>query len=163
MCYLSTSFAFHFRYSAEQMYAVVADVDNYKSFVPYCTKSIVYNRTDKAAKADLIVGFPPLRERYTSNLTFQRPNLVVSQCNDGQLFHQLENYWGFSSGLKDVPNSCVVDFRVTFEFKSALHSNLSHIFFEIIVKQMESAFVQEAERRYGRASLKPLLLSLDKS
>lgn len=145
------------------MYDVVADVDNYKSFVPYCTKSLVYDRTDVSAKADVIVGFPPLHEKYTSNLTFKRPELVKSQCYDGRLFHHLENYWGFTSGLKDVPNSCVVDFRVTFEFKSALHSNLSHIFFDIIVQQMEHAFVREAERRYGRASLKPLLLSLEKS
>lgn len=146
-----------------QMYDVVADVDNYKAFVPYCTKSFVYNRTEASAKADVVVGFPPLHEQYTSNLTLHRPNLVKSECFDGRLFHHLENYWGFSAGLKDVPNSCVVDFRVKFEFKSVLHSNLSHLFFDIIVQQMENAFVREAERRYGGASLRPLLLSLEKS
>lgn len=145
------------------MYTVVADVENYKSFVPYCKKSDMYARKENSAKADLIVGFPPLCEKYTSNLTLEYPTLIKSECYEGRLFHYLQNYWGFNPGLKDVPNSCVIDFRVTFEFKSALHSQLSHIFFDLIIQQMENAFVLEAERRYGAASIKPLLLSLQKS
>lgn len=147
----------------QQMYDVVADVDNYKLFVPYCKKSSVYNRKPNSAQAQLVVGFPPLYERYTSNLTLQSPNLIKSECFDGRLFNYLQNYWGFSPGLKDVPESCVIDFRVTFEFKSALHSHLSHLFFDAIVQQMENAFVREAERRYGTARIKALLLSLKRS
>lgn len=154
---------FYFRYSMQQMYDVVSDVDNYKSFVPYCKKSTVYNRKPTSAQAQLVVGFPPLYERYTSNLTLRVPHLIKSECFDGRLFNYLQNYWGFSPGLKDVPESCVIDFRVTFEFKSALHSHLSHLFFDAIVQQMESAFVREAERRYGAARVKALLLSLQKS
>lgn len=145
------------------MYDVVADVDNYKSFVPYCKKSTVYKRTATEAKADVVVGFPPLYEKYTSNLTLQAPNLIKSECFDGRLFHYLQNYWGFSAGLKDVPQSCVIDFRVTFEFKSALHSHLSNLFFELIIQQMETAFLREAERRYGKGKIKSLLLALKKS
>lgn len=150
-------------YSMQQMYDVVADVDNYNKFVPYCKKSTVYNRKPSSAQAQIVVGFPPLYERYTSNLTLQEPSLIKSECYDGRLFNYLQNYWGFSPGLKDVPESCVIDFRVTFEFKSALHSHLSHLFFDAIVQQMEMAFVREAERRYGQARIKALLLSLQKS
>lgn len=146
-----------------QMYDVVVDVDNYKYFVPYCSKSHVYGRQENSAKADLIVGFPPLYEKYTSNLKMSPPNSVVSECFDGRLFNYLQNYWGFSDGVKDVPDSCVIDFRVTFEFKSALHSQLSHLFFDTIVKQMEVAFLKEAERRYGKPRIKPVLLSLQRS
>lgn len=145
------------------MYDVVADVDNYKSFVPYCKKSTVYNRTASTAKADVIVGFPPLYEKYTSNLTLEPPHLIKSECFDGRLFHYLQNYWGFSAGLKDLPQSCVIDFRVTFEFKSMLHSHLSNIFFDLIIQQMETAFLREAERRYGQGKIKSLLLALKKS
>lgn len=145
------------------MYDVVADVENYKRFVPYCKKSFVYDRREHSAKADLIVGFPPLCEKYTSNLTLQAPHLIKSECFDGVLFKYLQNYWGFKPGLKDVPQSCVIDFRVTFEFKSALHSKLSHLFFDLIIEQMETAFLREAERRHGRATIKSLLLGREKS
>lgn len=149
------------------MYDVVSDVDNYKHFVPYCKVSRVYQRqADGArAKAEMIVGFPPLHESYHSDLTFgqQSPLFVRSECRDGRLFNYLLNYWGFSSGVRDVPQSCVIDFRVTFEFRSALHSNLSHIFFDLIVNQMESAFFDEAQRRYGAPSISSHVLSLTKS
>lgn len=145
------------------MYAVVSDVENYKSFVPYCKKSNVFQNNGKTAKGDIQVGFPPLHESYTSNLTFSEPTLVKSECFDGRLFNYLLNHWGFSPGVKDVPDSCLVDFRVEFEFKSALHSNLSHIFFDLIVQQMESAFVAEAKRRYGKPKIESYVLAVEKS
>lgn len=159
------TFTFHQlnRYSMQQMYDVVADVDNYKLFVPYCKKSHVYNRKDNRATADLVVGFPPLCEMYTSNLQMTPPKCITSECFDGRLFNYLQNYWGFSEGVKDMPNSCVIDFRVTFEFKSMLHSQLSHLFFDTIVQQMEMAFVREAERRYGKSKIRPLLISRQRS
>lgn len=147
----------------QQMYDVVSDVENYKLFVPYCKKSDVYNKTGTSANGDIVVGFPPLHESYTCQLTYHSPYLVRSECFDGRLFNYLLNHWGFSPGVKDVPNSCVVDFRVTFEFKSALHSKLSHMFFDIIVKQMEGAFVDEARRRYGNPHIKSHVLSIANS
>lgn len=147
----------------QQMYDVVADVNSYKQFVPYCKTSRLYQQTGNQAKAEMVVGFPPLVERYTSDLKFQQPFLVKSECFDGRLFNYLQNYWGFSAGVKDVPNSAVIDFRVTFEFKSALHSKLSHLFFDLIVMQMESAFLDEARRRYGPPSIPSYLISMVKS
>lgn len=147
----------------QQMYNVVSDVENYKSFVPYCKKSIVYNKTKTSSKGDILVGFPPLHESYTCDITYNEPNFVKSECFDGRLFNHLLNFWGFYPGVKDVPSSCVVDFQVTFEFKSALHSNLSHMFFDLLVKQMEGAFIAEARRRYGKPKIKSVLLSVESS
>lgn len=147
----------------QQMYDVVSDVNNYKSFVPYCKKSVLYERTRTGAQAEMVVGFPPLVESYTSRLTFDEPRLVKSECHGGFLFNYLLNYWGFGPGVKDVAQSSVIDFRVTFEFKSALHSNLSHLFFDLIVQQMESAFLDEARRRYGAPAVKSHLISVVKS
>ncbi|KAJ6643244.1 Coenzyme Q-binding protein COQ10, mitochondrial [Pseudolycoriella hygida] len=150
-------------YSMQQMYAVVSDVENYKSFVPYCKKSKLFAKSGNTAKGEIQVGFPPLRESYTSNLTFNEPNLVKSECFDGRLFNYLLNHWAFSPGVKDVPDSCVIDFRVEFEFKSALHSNLSHLFFDLVVQQMEGAFVAEACRRYGKPKIGSHVLTIEKS
>lgn len=150
-------------YSMQEMYAVVADVSNYYKFVPYVKKSLVHSQRDGGFKADLIVGFPPLNEQYTSNVSYNAPNLVKSICNDGRLFNFLLNDWRFSPGLKDIPQSCVVDFKVTFEFKSLIHSNIANIFFDLICDQMEHAFVAEAERRYGPPSIKSHILSWRRS
>ncbi|CAN0485491.1 unnamed protein product, partial [Hapterophycus canaliculatus] len=45
-------------YSPEQFFEVVADVDNYKEFVPFCVDSRVVKVIDKATmEAEMSVGF----------------------------------------------------------------------------------------------------------
>lgn len=60
----------------EQLYDVVANVDDYKNFVPWCRKSEVFEKSDSHSRANLEVGFPPVSEKYTSVLTLARPNFV---------------------------------------------------------------------------------------
>lgn len=93
----------------QEMFSVVSNVTNYYKFVPYVKKSFVHSKKMNEFKTDLIVGFPPL------NVVV--PSHVRSECNDGRLFSYLLNDWKFSPGLKDIPQSCVVDCKVEFEFK----------------------------------------------
>ena len=143
----------------EQMFAVVSDVEHYYRFVPFCKKSDVYSRKPGFLRADLIIGFPPLHESYTSNVTLQKPNFIKAECRDGKLFNYLLNYWRFSPGLKDISQSSVIDFKVEFDFKSAIHSNFANIFFDQIVIKMEQAFIDEAVRRYGQPKLRSHIIS----
>lgn len=140
------------------MFDVVSDVENYEKFVPWCKRSIITTRRKGYMEADLIIGFPPVTERYTSAVTFTRPNVVKAESVTGILFNYLVTYWKFSPGLQHIEQSCVVDFSVHFEFKSVLHSQLANTFFNKVVNKMEEAFLLEARRRYGAASMNALPL-----
>lgn len=60
-------------FTPEQMYTVVANVDEYQHFVPWCKKSRMMTGPNGAMRAQLEIGFPPITEQYTSELTFE-PN-----------------------------------------------------------------------------------------
>ncbi|KOB74014.1 Uncharacterized protein OBRU01_09759 [Operophtera brumata] len=148
-------------HSMDQMFEVVSDVGSYYKFLPWCKKSIVLTSTPSNLKADLIIGFPPINESYTSHVSLVKPYLVKAECVDGKLFHHLLTLWRFSPGLKREQQSCVVDFQVTFEFRSAFHSHLSNLFFDQVARQMEGAFIKEVGRRYGAATMQPRNLRLN--
>ncbi len=58
-------------YTQEQVYNMVADVDNYHSFLPWCQES-VYQKSKSVAT--LAIGFPPLVERYTATVVAEPPH-----------------------------------------------------------------------------------------
>lgn len=55
------------RYTPEQLYSVVSQVEHYKEFVPWCERStVMYRKDDTYMEAELEVGFKVFVERWAS-------------------------------------------------------------------------------------------------
>ncbi|VVC44724.1 Coenzyme Q-binding protein COQ10, START domain,START-like domain [Cinara cedri] len=147
-------------YSPMQMFDVIQDTENYKHFLPFCRQSTVKLKEKNHAKTYLEIGFPPIIESYVSHITFQRPHMIKAECRDGKLFKHLITQWNCDPGIKNNPNTCIITFFVSYEFKSQLHSTVANMFFNELVKQMEQAFFDEAARRYGKPCIKAEKLKL---
>lgn len=133
-----------FPYSKDQMYKMVADVDAYPEFLPWCQGVRVYKRTEDSLHADLIIGFKMFRERFTSHVTFTDDRIEVNYIK-GPLKY-LHNHWQFTEN-KD--GGCHVDFLVDFEFKNKIFEKMIGGFFTEAVSHMIGAFEKRADELYG--------------
>ncbi|CAI5488002.1 unnamed protein product, partial [Closterium sp. Naga37s-1] len=107
-------------YSPEQVFDVVAGVEHYSAFLPWCVGSHVLWRAPDGMEAELEIGFHMLREKYLSRVTYKRPLFVTARSADTGLFHHLDNHWEFAPGR--LPGSCLLSFSVDFQFRSLLYT-----------------------------------------
>lgn len=139
---------FYYRYSPEQLFNVVAAVDLYHGFVPWCQRSEVLKEyPDGSFDAELEIGFKFLVESYISHVESERPKWIkVNTCfqlsvcwiwvsdefydinwirifqttaRDTGLFDHLINLWQFKPG--PIPGTCDLHFHVDFKFNSPLY------------------------------------------
>jgi coenzyme Q-binding protein COQ10 len=131
-------------YTPEQLFDLVADVDKYPRFLPWCVASRVRTRTDTQLVADLTIGFGPFRESFTSRVTLARPSRVTVKYENGP-FRYLNNQWDFAphgSGTQ-------VAFFVDFEFRSRILQAAIGVVFNEAVRRMVNAFLKRARDVYG--------------
>ena len=134
----------HLPYSQQQIYELVADIERYPEFLPWCTACRVIKRENQLIEADLLVGFKMLRERFTSRVTLSAPNSIQVEYLDGP-FRYLNNHWIF----KPTEDGCVIEFFIDFEFRSRLLQRLIGPLFNETVRRMVSAFDNRALALYG--------------
>ena len=81
-------------FSAEQMFDLVADVEHYPEFLPWCLAARIHARDDQSLKADLVVGSGPIRETFTSRVELHRPSKIIVHYDKGPLA-RMNNAWSF--------------------------------------------------------------------
>src|SRR5689334_12608679 len=60
-------------YSVEQMFALVADIERYPQFLPWCADAKVVERNDSEVVASLELAKAGLHERFTTRNTLSPP------------------------------------------------------------------------------------------
>jgi coenzyme Q-binding protein COQ10 len=132
-------------YTQEQLFNLVADVERYPEFLPWCLAARVRERKPDLVVADLLIGFKMVRERFTSRVELKRPSCIDVTYAEGP-FRYLNNHWVFT----ELPNGCCeIDFFVDFEFHSALLQKLIGLLFNEAVRRMVAAFETRAKQLYG--------------
>jgi coenzyme Q-binding protein COQ10 len=133
-------------YRPEQLFDLVADVERYPEFLPWCLAARIRQREANLIVADLVIGFRMIRERFTSRVTLDRPALRIDVSYTEGPFKYLKNNWSFQP-IADA--GCRIDFHVEFEFKSALLQKLMGVVFHEAVRRMVAAFEARARQLYG--------------
>jgi coenzyme Q-binding protein COQ10 len=129
----------------EQLFDLVAAVDKYPEFLPWCVDARIRRREENLVVADLVIGYRMFRERFTSTVTLDRPNRIDVSYSDGP-FRYLNNHWIF---IPEGAASCTIDFFVDFEFYSRMLQLMVERVFGEAVKVMVHAFERRADELFG--------------
>ena len=132
-------------YTQDQLYTMVADVERYPDFLPWCVAARIRRREGLVFFADLVIGFKMVRERFTSKVTLTPGQRVDVTYTEGP-FHYLNNHWVFNP---QPDGSTEIDFYVDFEFRSKLLQTLIGTLFNEAVRLMVAAFERRARQLYG--------------
>lgn len=132
-------------WSARQLCALVADVERYPEFLPWCMAARIRQRQGQAFQADLQVGFGPLRETFTSQVSVT-PERRIDVVHIAGPFRHMSNRWLF---LPRKGGSCEVDFAIDFAFRSPLLRRVAEPLFHQAARRMVGAFQARARALYG--------------
>jgi len=140
------------RHSADNMFALVADVERYPEFVPLCRSLKVRKRIPEPEGieilvADMTVAYKFVHEAFTSRVTLDRPNLrILVEYLEGP-FSNLENRWTFRPTGE---HTCEVEFFISYEFRSRTLGMLMGSMFDVAFRRFASAFERRADIVYAR-------------
>jgi coenzyme Q-binding protein COQ10 len=141
-------------YSPEQLFDLVAQVERYPEFLPWCLAARIRSRSEDVVVADLVIGFRMIRERFTSHVRLDRARRIDVRYADGPFKH-LDNHWIFEpvAPCAELPGGgTLIDFYVDFEFRSKLLQGLIGVLFNEATRRMVAAFEARARQLYAPMS-----------
>ena len=131
-------------YGADQLYDLVADVERYPEFLPWCIAARNRRKDGNVLLSDMVIGFKMLRERFTTRATLGERRIDVEYIEGP--FKYLTNHWVFEP---QADGSSVIDFYIDFEFRLKMLQAIMGTLFNEAVKLMVGAFERRARQIYG--------------
>lgn len=131
-------------HSPEQMFAIVADVERYPAFLPWCQGARVWRGGDQAVfEAELMIGSKMIRERFRSKIQLKANESITVNHICGPFAH-LNNRWRFIPADK----GCLVDFFIDYECTPGLLQIAITAMFGEAARQIMTAFETRAKTLY---------------
>ena len=136
-------------YTKDQMFDLVADIDRYDEFLPWCNNSTIINTSidgdKKIVIADLEIGYDQFVYTYRSEVILHKDKSEINVRNLDGPFKYLDNNWKF---LAVNELECEIQFNIDFELNVTLLDILMKKFFDLAFQKMVDAFISRANEIY---------------
>ena len=138
-------------HNATDMFALVADIEQYPKFVPLCQGLRVLRRehhgSHETLTARMTVAYKLFTESFTSRVVLRpEEHAIVVDYLDGP-FSRLHNRWTFTPAGEAASQ---VGFQLDYEFKSRAFQLLMGAVFDRAFRKFADAFEARADAVYGR-------------
>lgn len=132
-------------YRVDQVYAIVADVTAYPTFLPWCDGARILRSEGDEVEAELVIAKGPVRVGFSTV-----NQLVINERIDMRLkngpFKRLTGGWTFEVLTEE---SCRVTLALDFEFNNRLLAMTVGAVFEQVIGSLIDAFLLRAKELYG--------------
>ena len=132
-------------HSASQMFDLVADVEKYPQFMPWCGGATVSSRDAQGMRASVTISLAGIKQTFTTQNIHHYPNCIDLQLVDGP-FSALTGKWEFITLSEDA---CKVLFTLNYEFSNRALETLVGPIFNRIATSFIDSFTQRAQVCYG--------------
>lgn len=138
-------------YSSDQMFDLVADIESYPEFIPWCSQVRVLSRIDKPEgteiQTEMIVSFKAVKERFLSNALLAKNKSSIKIRYQDRSFRLFRSEWKF---YPERDGSTLIQFDISFEFKRRILEMLAGSFFWAASQRIVVAFEKRAHKLYGQ-------------
>lgn len=133
-------------YSAGEMYALVADIESYGSFLPWCGGARIVARAADSVTAAIDIAYHGVHKTFTTRNRLEPGRLMELQLVDGP-FKFLQGVWRFEK-LDD--KACKISLDLKFEFSNRLLALAIGPVFSNIANGLVDSFRRRAEEIHGK-------------
>ncbi len=132
------------KYSAQQMFDLVNDIESYPQFLPWCSGSRIIKREDRIIEAELMISKGGFKKSFSTRNAIEPGGRITVSLLDGP-FSYLEGVWNFMP-LREDASKITLDLE--FEMSGKLASLAFGAVFNQICNTMVSSFTQRAKQIY---------------
>ncbi len=133
-------------YSAEKMYALVENVEQYPDFLPWCAQTLIERCSQaQTVLATMLIDFHGLKHRFTTRNYHIAPESITMNLEKGP-FRHLDGKWTFTP----LPEGrSRVDLELNYEFSNKLFEKILSPIFDMVSITLVDSFHQRARTVYG--------------
>ena len=133
------------KFSAQQMFELVNNIEDYPKFLPWCSGSRVINRSEEIVEAELMISKGGFKKAFSTRNKIDDGGVITVSLLDGP-FSYLEGTWTFMPLRTDASK---ISLDLEFEMSGKLASLAFGVVFNQICNTMVSSFTDRAKQVYG--------------
>lgn len=133
------------KFSAQQMFDLVNDIESYPQFLPWCSNSRIIKREGNIVEAELSISKGGFQKSFSTRNELDMGKQMTVSLIDGPFSH-LAGVWQFQPLREDASK---ILFDLDFELSGKLASLAFGAVFNQICNTMVSSFTQRAKVVYA--------------
>ncbi len=133
------------KYSAQQMFDLVNNIEAYPQFLPWCASSRILKREDDVVEAELTIAKGGFNKSFSTRNQIDDGEQITVSLLDGP-FSQLEGVWNFLPLREDASK---ISLDLEFEMAGVLANLAFGAVFNQICNTMVASFTARAKDVYG--------------